>query len=100
MFGTAPAYIATGLLLLHPVFWVAGVANPVQVFLAVIQTATSIAAWKTIVSTDPDGGFYLAAVVLGLTAGFRPESLVLLLPLWIAVGAYRRLSAKTFSWTG
>jgi hypothetical protein len=91
MFGRDAAYLSTALLILHPVFWVAGVANPVRVFLAVATVSTGFAAWRTIRSATPLRAFFVAAAVLGLVAGFRPETLVLLAPMWLAVGIYRKL---------
>lgn len=96
LFGDAPAWIAAGLMLVHPVFWLAGVANPVRVYLAVIQSATMIAAWKAMTAPNAARAFYVMSAVLGFGAGFRPEALVLLLPLWIAVGAYRKLGVKQY----
>ena len=94
MLGRSAAYMATVLLLLHPVFWVAGVANPVRVFLAVVATGAGWAAWETMTSATPARAFYRAAAILGLAAGFRPETLVLLAPMWLTVGLYRRLSGR------
>lgn len=94
MFGRSPAYMAAALLLLHPVFWLAGVANPVRVFLAVVVTATGWAAWETMTSAAPERAFYVAAATLGLTAGFRPETLILLAPMLFTVGIYRKLRGR------
>jgi hypothetical protein len=91
MCGRLPAYFSTALFLFHPVFWVAGVANPVRVFLAVAATAVGLASWETIRSEAPARKFYVTAAIYGLVSGFRPETLVLLAPMWLTVGIYRKL---------
>ena len=91
MFGPVPALLSTALLMFHPVFWLAGVANPVRTFLAVIVAGVGVAAWETMVSATPTKSFYIYSVVFGLLAGFRPEALLLLMPVWITVVVYRRL---------
>ncbi len=64
MFGEPAGVLAALLLAVHPVFWCAGVLNPVRTFLALVA-AVAIAAWR--------GRFYTASLCLGLLSGFRPE---------------------------
>jgi len=94
MLGRDAAWIAAALLLMHPVFWLAGIANPVRVFHAVALSGVAWASWTALSSTDPAPGFYAAAVALGVAAGFRPDALPMLAPLWLAVGLYRRLGLR------
>jgi hypothetical protein len=85
MFGPRSAWAASGLLAAHPVFWVAGAANPVRTFLVIIVAAVSSLGWRCMTADDGRPWFYLFSGTLGLLAGFRPEALLLLLPLWGAV---------------
>lgn len=94
-FGPVAAYVACALLLLHPVFWIAGVANPVRVFLAVIVSAVALSTWQVLTSEHPARWFYISALVLGIVAGFRPETLLLLLPVWLASGIFRKLPIRS-----
>jgi hypothetical protein len=96
MFGRQAAWAATGLLLLHPAFWTAAIANPVRTFLVVIAGVTAIAAWNAMTGPSPAAWFCAMAVAVGLLSGFRPECLPLLLPLWIAAGVFRRAGARTW----
>jgi hypothetical protein len=94
MCGRIPAHLATALLLFHPVFWLAGVVNPVRVFLAAAVTGTGLCAWETMTSATPMRALYWTAATLGLLAGFRPDALILLAPLCLTVGIYRKVSPK------
>ena len=91
MFGEPAGVLAALLLAVHPVFWCAGVMNPARTFLALLVAATSMAAWR--------GRFYTASLCLGLLSGFRPEALLLLLPLW-ALAGWRRAGAFATWMTG
>jgi hypothetical protein len=96
MFGRAAAWAATALLLLHPVFWTAGIGNPVRTFLVVIAGATAILGWAAMTRVEWRFWFYAMSIALGLLSGFRPETLVLLFPLWIATGMFRHAEARTW----
>jgi hypothetical protein len=96
MSGRNAAWAATALLLLHPVFWTAGVANPVRTFLVVIAGFTAVFSWAAMTRPAWRAWFYVMSVVLGLLSGFRPESLLLLFPLWITTGIFRRAGARTW----
>jgi hypothetical protein len=98
MFGERAAWAAAALLLFNPVFWVAGVANPVRTFLVVIAAACAIASWRSMTTErDPRPWFYATSGTLGFLAGFRPECLLLLLPLWAATGWFRRIALRTWA---
>jgi hypothetical protein len=97
MFGRTAACVATALLFVHPVFWAAGIVNPVRTFLVVIAAATAAVSWNSLTAADPRSWFYATSATLGLLAGFRPESLLLLFPLWLATGWARKAGART--WT-
>ena len=96
MFGRTAAWAATALLLLHPVFWTAGIGNPVRTFLVAIAGVTAIFSWAALTRVEWRSGFYAMSVALGLLSGFRPETLPLLFPLWIATALFRRATARTW----
>jgi hypothetical protein len=96
MFGRRAAWAATALLLVHPVFWTAAIANPVRAFQVVIAGATAIFSWAGLTRVDWRWWFYGMSIALGLLSGFRPECLPLLLPLWIATGWFRRAGVRTW----
>ena len=97
MFGEPAAWIAAALLFAHPIFWFAGIINPVRTFLVVAVASTALPCWRAITGEKPERWFYVASLALGFISGFRPECLVLLLPLWIAVAVYRRFPARTWA---
>jgi hypothetical protein len=96
MFGRTAAWAATALLLLHPVFWAAGIANPVRTFLVAIAGVTAILSWAGMTRVEWRSWFYAMSIALGLLSGFRPESLLLLFPLWMATGLFRRTAVRTW----
>lgn len=96
MFGNRAGWLAAVILAVHPVFWVAGIVNPVRTFLVVIAAATAVLSWRAMTAADPRVWFYATSGALGLLAGFRPETLVLLFPLWVAAGWFRRLSIRAW----
>jgi hypothetical protein len=96
MFGRLAAWAATALLLLHPSFWTAAIANPVRTFLVVVAGVTAIAAWGAMTKSPWNSWFFAMSIALGLLSGFRPETLPLLLPLWIATGVFRRAGVRAW----
>ncbi len=97
MFGESAAWIAAALLFAHPIFWFAGIINPVRTFLVVVAALTALPCWRAMTAERPGPWFYAASAALGFLSGFRPECLGLLLPLWIAVGIYRRVPSRTWA---
>jgi hypothetical protein len=95
MFGRRAGWMAGGLLLVHPVFWIAGVANPVRTFLPVIAGAAAVLSWQSLAGSGA-GWFYGLSAALGFLSGFRPECLLLLLPLWAGTGIYRRMNLRVW----
>ncbi len=86
MMGGDSGFCGAILLLLHPVFWHAGIASAVRVQLAVVSMAVAACCWR---AWRGDARWVLrSAVALGLGAGIRPETGPLLFPLW-AAGALR-----------
>ena len=84
-FGGASGFYAACVLALHPVFWHAGVTSALRVQLALISLAVAACCWQ---AWEGDGRWVRrGAIVLGLTAGIRPETGPLLFPLW-AAGAW------------
>ena len=96
MFGMRAAWSGVALLLFHPAFWVAGIVNPVRSFLVVIAAATAASSWMCMTRDNPQRWFFVTSITLGLLSGFRPESVLLLSPLWLAAGLSRRFALSTW----
>jgi hypothetical protein len=90
--GGNSGFWAAWMMLLHPVFWHAGVTSALRVQLAVISLAVAAQCWRV---WEGDARYVRSsAVVLAIGAGIRPETGLLLFPLW-AVCAWRsKLSKK------
>jgi hypothetical protein len=85
-FGGLAGFFAACLLVFHPVFWHAGITSALRVQLAVISVLVAWACWR---AWNGEGKWALySAIVLGISAGVRPEIGPLLFPLW-AVCAWR-----------
>jgi hypothetical protein len=91
-FGGLAGFFAACLLVFHPVFWHAGIASALRVQLAVVSVLVAWACWR---AWNGERKWALgSAIVLGLSAGVRPEIGPLLFPLW-AVCAWRaRISGR------
>lgn len=97
MCGETVGYLSALVLAAQPLFWYAGIANPVRVYLAVISISTAWAGW-TCLSKRPSGVPFLAmAVLLGLLSGFRPETLLVFVPLFVGVGRRSRVAPRQFA---
>jgi hypothetical protein len=83
LLGDGAGIAATVLLALNPVFWLAGVANYVRVYLALGAVTIALLVWRcwTAEAGRERLPFRASAAALGFFAGFRPELGVLLLPL-------------------
>lgn len=82
IFGRDSGFWAACILLLHPVFWHAGITSALRVQLAVVSLAVGICCWN---AWRGDARWVTwSALALGIGAGIRPETGPLLLPLWIA----------------
>lgn len=91
-FGGLAGFFAACLLVFHPVFWHAGIASALRVQLAVISVLVAWACWRAW-NGERTWALY-SAIVLGISAGVRPEIGPLLFPLW-AVCAWRaRISGR------
>jgi len=91
-YGGLAGFFAACLLLFHPVFWHSGIASALRVQLAMVSVLVAWACWRAW-SGERKWALY-SAVVLGISAGVRPEIGPLLLPFW-AVCAWRaRISAR------
>lgn len=84
MFSRWVGLTAAALLFVNPVFWRSGLVSSLRLHLALISILVAYCCWRAY------GGerryFYWASLVLGLGSGFRPELLLVLLPLWGWVG--------------
>ncbi|HYW41917.1 MAG TPA: hypothetical protein VE959_03605 [Bryobacteraceae bacterium] len=80
--GGASGFYAACLMVLHPVFWHAGVTSALRVQLAIVSVAVAAACWQAW-RGNPRRVLW-SAVALGLAAGIRPEIGPLLFPLWAA----------------
>jgi hypothetical protein len=97
MFGNAAGWIAGALLLVNPVFWVAGIVNPVRTFLVVIAASSAILSWQCMTQPNRcERWFYGLSAALGFLSGFRPECLLILLPIWAVTGCYRRVGRRVW----
>jgi 4-amino-4-deoxy-L-arabinose transferase-like glycosyltransferase len=85
-FGGFAGFFAACLLVFHPVFWHSGIASALRVQLAVVSVLVAWSCWR---AWNGERNWVLwSAIVLGLSAGVRPEIGPLLFPLW-AVCAWR-----------
>lgn len=84
VFSPGIGLIAAALLFVNPVFWFSGLASPLRIHLALISLMMAYCCWRAL--TGESRCFYAASIILGLGGGFRPELLLLLLPLWVWTG--------------
>lgn len=94
LLGKPIGLIAALLLLFHPNFWFAALTNPIRVFLAAGATGVSLCLVKALDGSRRIGWYYLAALALGVAAGFRPFLLVTLMPLMLYAAWQLRLTLK------
>jgi hypothetical protein len=95
-FGGQAGFFAACLLVFHPVFWHSGIASALRVQLALVSVAVAWSCWR---AWGGERKWVLwSAIVLGLSAGVRPEIGPLLLPLW-AVSAWRAKVSRR-EWAG
>jgi hypothetical protein len=93
LWGDTAGIAAAVLLALNPIFWLAGVANYVRVYLALGAVTIALLVWRCW-NAEPGRErlfFRASAAALGLFAGFRPELGVLLLPLVASSVKVRKL---------
>ena len=93
LFGDTAGIAAAVLLALNPVFWLAGIANYVRVYLALGAVTVALLVWRCW-TAEPGRErlfFRASAAALGFFAGFRPELGVLLLPLVASSVKVRKL---------
>src|SRR6266853_4976227 len=94
--GDTGGIAAAVLLALNPVFWLAGVANYVRVYLALGAVTIALLVWRCW-NAEPGRErlfFRASAAALGFFAGFRPELGVLLLPLVASSVKIRKLPLR------
>ncbi len=84
--GADSGFWAACILVLHPVFWHAGVTSALRVQLAVVSLAVGTCCWNA--WRGEARWVAWSALALGIGAGIRPETGPLLFPLW-AVCALR-----------
>ncbi|MBF8305896.1 MAG: 2 protein, partial [Acidobacteria bacterium] len=80
MFSPWIGMTAAALLFVNPPFWYSGLTSPLRPHLALFSILVAYCCWRA--SHGEERYFEWASLVLGLGAGFRPELLVFLLPLW------------------
>jgi hypothetical protein len=82
IFGGDSGFWGALVLLLAPPFWHAGVTSALRVQLAIVSLGVAACCWK---AWRGEGAWVArSAVALALGAGIRPETGVLLFPLWAA----------------
>ena len=94
------AWCALILFLSHPVLWFSGITNPVRIYLAAAGGAVMLALWSAWNSENPRRDFLLAAALLGIGAGFRPETLIFFGPLLLLTGLRTRRKPWEFLLAG
>jgi hypothetical protein len=77
--------MAALLLLFHPVLIFGGLTNQVRVFYAFIGCGAAWLAWKAWPREEAGSSILMLAAFLGLGTGFRPDTVFLMLPLFVAV---------------
>ena len=105
-FGTRAAVFSGLLFLLSPLAWFHGVVALTYIVEAFLSALAGYLCWKA--WRGSTGSLFAAAVVLGLGAGVRPSSLMLLGPLFLlslskaswkqALAAIAVLGAAVFAW--
>jgi hypothetical protein len=81
MFSPWAGAMGTCLLLMNPVFWLAGIEGPLRPNLALFSLLTGYCCWRC---WNGEKRFALwGAIALGVGGGFRPDLLGYLLPLWL-----------------
>ena len=85
LFDRRTGVLAACLLLVHHSFWYSGLTSALRVQLAFVSALVAGACYRA--WCGERRWIYISAVLLGAGAGVRPETGVLLLPLW-AAGAW------------
>jgi 4-amino-4-deoxy-L-arabinose transferase-like glycosyltransferase len=85
MLNPSAGLAGAALFFVNPVFWFSGLTSPLRLHLALVCILVAYFCWRAI--TENPKYFYAASIVLGLGGGFRPEIVLLLLPLWLYTGA-------------
>ena len=96
--GADSGFWAAWILVLHPVFWHAGVTSALRVQLAVVSLAVGTCCWNAWRAPDVPGGVRWvtwSALAIGIGAGIRPETGPLLFPLWAVCALRAPLSWRT-----
>lgn len=94
MLGRNAGVCAALLLMTNPVLWQAGMIDQVRVYLAVISTAVALLVWPEWERPPQHRRFVWACLILGILAGFRPETLLSLTPLLIVTGIRARMNLR------
>jgi 4-amino-4-deoxy-L-arabinose transferase-like glycosyltransferase len=93
MFSEWSGKAAVLLLLVNPVFWETGATSPLRPFLGLFSLLTAYCAWRC---WHGEARYALwGAVCVGVGAGFRPELLPILFPLWFVSAFVGTRSIKT-----
>lgn len=93
MFSQWSGKAAVFLLLVNPVFWQTGATSPLRPFLALFSLLTAYCAWRC---WHGEARYALwGAACVGVGAGFRPELLPFLFPLWFVAAWVGTRSIKT-----
>jgi hypothetical protein len=92
-FGRQAAVFASLIFLFSPLCWFHGTVALTYIVEAFFSALVGLLCWRVI--SGRKGWLIPATVILGLAAGFRPSSLLLLGPLWL--WSVRGLSAKQLS---
>jgi hypothetical protein len=81
MFSVWAGVVGACLLLVNPVFWLAGIEGPLRPNLALFSLLVAYCCWRC---WNGEKRFAMwGAIALGIGSGFRPDLLAFLLPLWL-----------------
>jgi hypothetical protein len=90
MFDEHAALLAIAIFVLTPTSWLSGITNQVRLCLALGSAGVALLAWWATLRADSPARLYATFVALAISAGFRPELGMLLLPIvlwaWFRTG--------------
>jgi hypothetical protein len=82
---------AAALLCFAPTFWYSSLTSSLRIHLALISVGVALPLWRALELRETGGAaarrwYYAAAIVLGISGGFRPEAEIALAPLLVWAG--------------
>jgi hypothetical protein len=96
MFSRSAGICAALLLMSNPILWQTAMSDQVRIYLAVISIGVALVLWPGWATRLTARRFAAAGAVLGVLAGFRPEMLASMAPLWLMAGLRSRLRFQDY----